>query len=54
MHCNNETCQRLLAAVVALLEARSNQMVTVAEWDALRHAVIACGGSDPTAEDLED
>ena len=39
MDCTNEAWQRLLEAAVALLEARSNQMVTAVEWDALREAV---------------
>jgi hypothetical protein len=39
------TVQRLIDAATALLEARSNQMVTAEEWRALRDAVIACGGT---------
>lgn len=54
MGCTNETCQQLLNAAVALLEARSNQMMTAVEWDALRHAVTSCGGSDPTTDDHEN
>lgn len=53
MSCTNENCLRLLDAAVGLLEARSNQMVTVVEWDALRLAITACGGSVPTAEDQQ-
>lgn len=54
MECTNQTYQRLLEAAVALLEARTNQMVTVVEWDALRNAVSACGGIDPTSDDQQD
>ena len=54
MDCTNEACQRLFAAAVALLEARSNQMVTAVEWEALRRAVAACGGVDETADDPKD
>jgi hypothetical protein len=47
--------QRLLAAAKALLDARTDQMVTASEWQALRQAVTAC---DPQAaqrlEESED
>ncbi|MFO0836983.1 MAG: hypothetical protein U1D55_00530 [Phycisphaerae bacterium] len=35
--------QRLLDAAESLLEARANQMITIAEWRRLRDALAACG-----------
>ena len=38
-----QAVQSLIAAAVALLEARADQMMTAAEWRALRDAVVDCG-----------
>lgn len=50
-----ESWDRLLAAATALLDARTNQMVTAAEWRALRAATLACGGTvDPDDAEVDD
>ncbi len=38
---------QLIAAAAALLDARTNGMVTSAEWSELRDALAACGRAVP-------
>ena len=38
---------QLIEAAAALLEARSNGMVTSAEWRELREALVECGRAVP-------
>ena len=40
-----EAVQRLIDAATALIEARTDRMVTIVEWRNLRDAVVACDGS---------
>ncbi len=50
-----EAWQRLLQAAVALLDARTFQMVTAREWQALRDAALACGGTvEPDEAEVDD
>ncbi len=42
-----ETVDQLIEAAAALLDARSNGMVTSAEWQALLDALAACGRAVP-------
>ena len=50
-----EAVQRLIDAATALIEARTDHMVTIVEWRNLRDAVVACGGTARLEdEDVDD